>query len=46
MTPQPCNWRSIAEQICDEKDSNKMMALVFELDRLLERDEKFHKRSH
>jgi len=46
MSPQPGDWRSVAEQICDEKDSNKMMALVVELDRLLEREEKARKRSH
>jgi hypothetical protein len=46
MTPQASNWRSVAEQICDEKNSDKMMALVFELNRLLERDEKTRKRSH
>jgi len=46
MTPQPSDWRSLAEQICDEKDSNKMMALVVELDRILEREEKARKRSH
>ena len=46
MTPQSRDWRSLAEQICDEKDSNKMMALVVELDRLLEREEKTRKRSH
>jgi hypothetical protein len=46
MTPQPSDWRFVAKQICDEKDSNKMMALVLELDRLLERDEKHRKRSH
>jgi hypothetical protein len=43
MIPQPSNWRTVAKQICDEKDSNKMMALVLELDRLLERDEKSRK---
>jgi hypothetical protein len=44
MTPQqPSNWRPVAEQICDEKDSTKMMALVIELNRLLERDEKSRK---
>jgi len=36
MTPQPSNRRHEAERICYEKDSNKMMELVFELDRLLE----------
>ena len=46
MSPQPGDWRSVAEQICDEKDSNKMMALVVELDRLLEREEKARERSH
>jgi len=43
MTPQPRDWRSVAEQIADEKNSDKMMALVFELNRLLERDEKSRK---
>jgi hypothetical protein len=46
MTLQPSDWRSVAEQICDEKDSKKMTALVVELDRLLERDEKTRTRSH
>ena len=23
MTPQPSDWRSLAEQICDEKDSKQ-----------------------
>jgi hypothetical protein len=46
MTPQPSNWRHVAEQICDEKDSNKMMELVVELDRLLEREDKSRKRPH
>jgi hypothetical protein len=46
MTPRPSNWRYVAEQICYEKDSNKMMELVFELDRLLEREDKSRKRPH
>lgn len=46
MTPQPRDWRRVAEEVRDEKDSNKMMALVVELDRLLEREEKARKRSH
>ncbi|HEX3103253.1 MAG TPA: hypothetical protein VHQ22_02310 [Terriglobales bacterium] len=45
MTPQPSDWRLVAAQVRDEKDPNKMMALVIELDRLLERDEKTRKRS-
>ena len=45
MTPQPRDWRRVAEEARDEKDSVKMMALVIELDRLLERDEKTRKRS-
>jgi len=43
MTPQPRDWRYVAKQICDERDSNKMMELVVELDRLLEREEKSRK---
>ena len=46
MTPQPRDWRLVAEQIRDEKDSNKMMELVIELDCLLERDEKARKHPH
>ena len=43
MTPQPRDWRRVAEQVCDEKDSIKMMALVIELDRLLEYEDKSRK---
>ena len=46
MTPQPRDWRYVAEQIRDEKDSMKMMELVVELDRLLEREDKSRKRPH
>jgi hypothetical protein len=46
MTPQPSDWRYVAEQIRDEKDSIKMMELVVELDRLLEREDKSRKRPH
>jgi hypothetical protein len=45
MTPQPSDWRNVAEQVCIEKDSNKMMALVTELNRLLEREQS-NKRTH
>jgi hypothetical protein len=43
MTPQPRDWRQVAEQVRDEKDSSKMMALVIELDRLLENEDKSRK---
>jgi hypothetical protein len=46
MTPQPRDWRQVAEQVRDEKDSSKMMALVIELDRLLENEDKSRKRPH
>jgi len=46
MTPQPRDWRRVAEQVRDEKDSSKMMALVIELNRLLENEDKSRKRSH
>ena len=45
MTPQPSDWRYVAEQICIEKDSNKIMELAVELDRLLEREQS-SKRTH
>lgn len=44
--PQPREWRYVAEQIRDEKDSKKMMDLVVELDRLLENEDKSRKRPH
>jgi len=46
MTPQPRDWRRVAEQVRDEKDSNKLIALVIELDRLLESEDKSRKRPH
>jgi len=45
-TPQPSDWRYVAEQIRDEKDSKKMMDLVAELDRLLESEDKSRRRPH
>jgi len=45
-TPQPRDWRYVAEQIRDEEDSKKMMELVVELDRLLESEDKSRKRPH
>jgi hypothetical protein len=46
MTPQPRDWRRVAEEVRDEKDSIKMMALVIELDHLLECEDKSRKRPH
>jgi hypothetical protein len=45
-SPQPRDWRCVAEQIRDEKDSKKMMDLVVELDRLLESEYKSRRRPH
>jgi hypothetical protein len=45
-TPQPRDWRYVAEQIRDEKNSEKMMDLVAELDRLLESEDKSRRRPH
>ena len=45
-TPQPRDWRCVAEQIRDEKDSKKMMDLVRELDRLLESEDKSRRWPH
>ena len=46
MTPQPRDWRRVAEEVSVEKDSIKMLALVVELDRLLENEDKSRKRPH
>jgi hypothetical protein len=46
MTPQPRDWRRVAEQVRDEKDSSKLMVLVIELNRLLENEDKSRKRPH
>ena len=46
MTPQPRDWRRIAEEVRDEKDSDKMMALVIELNRLVENEDKSRKQPH
>jgi len=46
MTPQPRDWRRVAEEARDEKDSVKMMALIIELDSLLEKEDKTRRRPH
>jgi hypothetical protein len=46
MTPQPRDWRRVAEEARDEKDSTKMMILVTELNQLLENEDKSRKRPH
>ncbi len=35
MTPQPSDWRHLAEQASNEMDPNKLIYLVVELDRKL-----------
>ena len=39
MTPQPSDWRNLAEQASKETDPDKLMALVTELNQGLEREE-------
>ena len=39
MTPQPNDWRQLAEQASKEVDPQKMMSLVHELNRVLEKRE-------
>jgi len=43
MTPQPSDWRNLAEQASSETDPDKLMSLVTELNRGLEREEKQRK---
>jgi hypothetical protein len=40
MTPQPKDWRHLAEQASNEMDPNKLIDLVVELDRMLGEREK------
>jgi hypothetical protein len=40
MTPQPNNWRHLAEQASKELDPEKLMGLVHELNRVLEQNER------
>ena len=40
MTPQPSDWRALAEQISKEMDPNKLTDLVAELNQVLEHEEK------
>jgi len=46
MTPQTTDWRHLATQASDEKDPNKLIELVGQLNRLLEHEEKSCKRQH
>jgi hypothetical protein len=39
MTPQPSDWRQLAEQASNEMNPEKMMQIVAELNRVLEKRE-------
>ena len=39
MTPQPNDWRHLAEQASNEMNPEKMMAIISELNRVLEKRE-------
>jgi len=39
MTPQPSDWRNLAERASKEVDPDKLIALVIQLDQGLEREE-------
>jgi hypothetical protein len=39
MTPQPSDWQHLARQASNEMDPQKMMELVHELNRVLEKRE-------
>jgi len=39
MTPQPSDWRSLAERASKEVDPDKLIALVTELNQGLERED-------
>jgi len=42
MTPQPRDWRELAEKVSQEMDPDKLEALIDELNRTLDRDNKRH----
>jgi hypothetical protein len=44
MTPQTPDWRHLAAQASDEKDPNKLIELVGQLNGLLEHEEESRKR--
>jgi len=44
MTPQPSDWRSLAEQASKETDPCKLIVVVMELNQVLEREETRRKR--
>jgi hypothetical protein len=39
MTPQPNDWQHLAEQASNELNPEKMMAIIAELNRVLEKRE-------
>jgi hypothetical protein len=43
MTPQPGDWRELAEKVSKEMDPEKLEVLIDELSRSLDRDER-HRR--
>jgi hypothetical protein len=47
MTPQPNDWRYLAEQASNEMNSEKMMTIIAELNRVLEkREQTEHQQRH
>ena len=40
MTPQPSDWRALAQTISKETDPNKLTDLIAELNQVLEREER------
>ena len=46
MTPQPSDWRRLAEQLQNEADPNRLMELAVELNRVLEHEQKSHQKRY
>jgi hypothetical protein len=40
MTPQPNDWRELAEKVSKEMDPDRLEVLIDELNRTLDRDER------
>ena len=40
MTPQPSDWRELADKVSKEMDPEKLELLIYELNLTLDRDER------
>jgi len=46
MAPQPTDWRHLAEQLSKEKDLDRVLSLVDELNRVLDHEQRPHQKQY